>query len=158
MNKVKLIAVLATATGIVAAGAVVAKPGKMGGLGLPFEQIDTDGNGELSKAELSAIKDVRFAAADGNGDGKLSLEEMQSHGAERASKRAEKMIERLDADGDGQLSLTELPQRSREGRMFARLDADQSGGISKEEFEEARKHRGHKRRHSSGDTGESEQN
>ncbi|SCZ68986.1 EF hand [Epibacterium ulvae] len=157
MNKVKLMAVLVTAASIVATGAVIAKPGGAGHQRLGFEQIDTDGNGELSRAELDAVKAARFSATDSNGDGQLSLEEISAKGSERAAKRAEKMMKRLDSNEDGQLSQDELSATGREGRMFARLDADKSGAISKQEFEEARKHRHHKK-HPKGDAAQTGQN
>lgn len=142
MTQTKILAAVVAATGILAAGTVVAKPG-FGGFGpkMQFEEIDTDGNGEISQAEMQAQKAARFSAADTNGDGKLSLEEMQANAQSRMAKRMAKMIERLDTDGDGALNESELSQRGNRGDMFARLDSDESGGISKEEFEKAREHR-----------------
>jgi Ca2+-binding EF-hand superfamily protein len=94
-------------------------PGPMGaglGLGLMerFDAIDTDQNGQLSKAELQAAIDKgreqfqaqvkeRFAAADGNGDGKLSRDE-----ARLGAPQVFEHFEFIDADNDGFLTLTEL--------------------------------------------------
>lgn len=158
MTQTKILAAVVAAAGILATGAVVAKPG-FGGFGpkMQFEEIDTDGNGEISQAEMQAQKAARFSAADTNGDGKLSPEEMQARAQSRMAKRMEKMIERLDTDGDGALSESELSQRGNRGDMFARLDSDESGGISKEEFEKAREHRRGKHRHGT-EEGQSEQN
>ncbi|UWQ78235.1 EF-hand domain-containing protein [Leisingera sp. S132] len=156
MKHVKFIALIVAAAGMTAGSAALAKGFGHHGAGMSFEEIDADGNGEVSKAEIEAMKDARFAKADADGDGKLTLEEMQAHAQARASEHAAHMLERFDKDGDGALSKDEMPQPRRAGRMFDRMDADGSGGISKEEFEEARARHGGKRWHGHGD--ETEQN
>ena len=104
---------------------------------MSFEEIDADGNGEITQAEMDAMKAARFAKVDANGDGALSIEELTAQGAQKAATRAEKMLERRDANGDGVLSADEMSKPERSGKMFDRFDADGSGAISKEEFEEA---------------------
>ena len=91
---------------------------------------------------MQALGEARFANTDTDGDGFLSVTELEAAGSERAKKRAARMIERLDADQDGKLSLAEMKQTRRDpARLFERLDTDNSGGISEEEFQEARAHR-----------------
>ncbi|WP_083097408.1 EF-hand domain-containing protein [Pseudophaeobacter leonis] len=138
-------AAIIAAAGVLGATAVAAKSG-FGGPGphMQFEELDADGNGEITQAEMTAHKAERFKAADSNGDGKLTPEEMQAMAQKRMAKRSEKMIERFDKDGDGALSESELPQHGRHGDMFGKMDKDASGGISKEEFNQARMHRGGK--------------
>lgn len=109
---------------------------------LSFEQLDTNGDGQITMAEMEARGAARFAATDTNNDGKLSKEELTAAGSERMAKRVDRMLERLDADGDGALSQAELEDgrkgKGRGDRMekrFERMDADGSGGISAEEFE-----------------------
>ncbi|WP_027259731.1 EF-hand domain-containing protein [Leisingera aquimarina] len=156
MKHVNFIAVIVAAAGVAAGGAALAKGYGHHGPKMSFEEIDTDGNGEVTKAEIQAMKEARFSKADADGDGKLTLDEMQAHAQARANERAARMLERFDKDGDGALSKDEMPQPRRAGRMFDRMDADGSGGISKEEFEEARARHGGKRWHGHGD--ETEQN
>ena len=104
-----------------------------------FSTLDADGNGEVSLTELQAQGAVRFAAADADGDGFLTLSELEAAGQERAGDRAARMLDRMDANDDGKLSAEEMKNPRRDpARMFDRLDADGSGGISQEEFEEAR--------------------
>lgn len=106
-----------------------------------FEQMDANNDGEVTREEMEAGRTARFTEADADGDGVLSREEVAAAGAKRGEERALKMLERLDANGDGTLSEDEMPKPRGADRMFARLDTDDSGGISKEEFEEAAKHR-----------------
>ena len=112
-----------------------------------FETLDADGNGEVTKAEMQAAADARFASADTDGDGFLSVEELTAQASERMGARIEKMIERRDANDDGKLSRDELrPNEERMEKRFARIDADGNGAISKEEFEAMKdKRRAHRR-------------
>jgi Ca2+-binding EF-hand superfamily protein len=158
---------MAIAAGTIGAGAALAKGGPGGhgfkGERMSFEQLDADGSGEVTQAEMEAAKAARFAAADANGDGVLSAEELAAQASAQITERTTRMIERFDTDGDGALSQEEMPKPRRGGdsaKMFERLDADGSGGISKEEFENGRKHsrRGGGERFKDGGEGETEQN
>ncbi|WIY25591.1 EF-hand domain-containing protein [Parasedimentitalea psychrophila] len=144
MKKAAFIAVIVGTASIIAAGSVLAKGGPDGpggpGMRMSFEEIDTDGNGEISQAEMDAMKGARFAKTDTNGDGVVSLEELTAQGVKNVAARAEKMLKMRDANGDGVLSQEELSKPRRAGQMFDRFDADGNGSISKEEFEEAGKH------------------
>ncbi|MHA7877144.1 EF-hand domain-containing protein [Roseivivax sp.] len=110
--------------------------------GAAFETLDTDGNGSLSQAELSARAEARFAEADTDGDGLLTAEEMQAAREARRAARESRMIERLDSNGDGALSFAELTDRRDPARLFERLDTDGDGALSPEEFAEAKTHMG----------------
>ncbi len=167
MKNAGFIALIAIAAGTIGAGAALAKGGPGGhgfkGERATFEQLDADGSGEVTQAEMEAAKAARFATVDTNGDGVLSAEELAAQASAQVAERTAKMIERFDADGDGALSQEEMPKPRRGGdsaKMFERLDADGSGGISKEEFEDGRKHagRGKHRRGPGGGEGETEQN
>lgn len=110
-----------------------------------FEEVDTNSDGKISEEEMQAHRAAGFAAVDTNGDGKLSPEELSAHAesrkSERAEKRQERMIERMDTDGDGMLSESEMAPKGGEN-MFERLDTDGDGALSKEELEA---HKGGKR-------------
>ncbi|MEQ6204059.1 calcium sensor EFh [Sulfitobacter sp. HNIBRBA2951] len=106
-----------------------------------FAQIDTNSDGEITAAELSAQAAARFAAADVNGDGALTPAEMA---ATATGKRKEKMLERFDADKNGSLSEAEIAT-ALEGRMgkriakrFEKADADKSGSLTIEEMQSRR--------------------
>lgn len=116
-------------------------PGMMGGPGErpTFEQLDADGDGNVTVAEVKAHAASEFAERDTNGDGILSVEEMTAHVAARAVGRAglgiSRMMDWRDLDGDGGLSQAELGGMNGQ-RMFLHLDADEDGLISAEEFAE----------------------
>jgi len=140
-----LIAGAILVAGGVSAGAALAQ-GPMGGPGMgmhqrpAFEDLDADGDGQVTQAEMLAHAQARFGAADADGDGRLSLEEMQAQARARADEMAARMLERMDRDGDGALSFDEMPGQRRESgmeRMFGRADADGDGSLSAEEFQRA---------------------
>lgn len=137
MKKPAFITVVVVCSTILATGSVLAKPGD-NRMRMDFDEIDANGDGQITRKEIGAIQESRFASTDTNGDGSLSLDELTKQATERAEKRAQKMLERLDSNNDGVLSKEELSQRSRAGRMFDRADANDDGVITKAEFDSVR--------------------
>jgi Ca2+-binding EF-hand superfamily protein len=147
-----LTALALAGTAVVAVAASHGKAGMGGHMGqrgammMPFEEIDTDGDGKITAAEMQAHAAARFAAADANGDGKVDAAELQAHmqaqSAERMQARSARMIEMMDQDGDGMLSAEEMQAGPRGGdrfaQMLARMDTDGDGAISRAEMDEAR--------------------
>ncbi len=80
-----------------------------------FTELDTDGNGSITLEELEGAGAARFAAADTNGDGALSRDELIAQAQTRTEARVDRMLERLDADADGQITLAEA-EAVHEGR------------------------------------------
>ncbi|WP_394195977.1 EF-hand domain-containing protein [Litoreibacter albidus] len=116
-----------------------------------FEELDADGNGSVTEAEMQAHRAAGFASTDTNGDGALSRDEleakMKSGKEDRMTRRLDKMMERMDTDGNGTLSQEEMADAGgkRKGKGFSRMDKDGNGEISKAEFEQmGKKHRGGK--------------
>lgn len=112
-----------------------------------FATLDTDGDGALTLEELQGAAAAQFAKVDTDGDGLLSADELTAARAEAAEARVARMVERLDTNEDGGISLAELQVVRRGGdqmseRMFGRIDADDNGTISAEEFEQAQERRG----------------
>jgi len=113
----------------------------MHGPRINFEELDANNDGKVTQEEMSAHAAARFASADTDGNGSLSVDEMKSQmatrSAERIAERADKMTARLmekrDTNGDGELSMEEM-QPKNQGKMFSRLDKDGDGAISAEEF------------------------
>lgn len=113
--------------------------GRRGDHAPPLEMLDTDGDGNITKAEVDAHRAEQFAKADSNGDGVVSAEEMTAFGeamkADRKAKRQGDMFARMDANGDGVIGAEEFGPRADE--MFSKVDADGDGVITPEEREAA---------------------
>lgn len=134
---VVLSAVAITGTSVLAEGPKDRQP-------VSFQELDTNGDGQVTKEEIQAHSAQRFTNADADGDGQLSLEEMQAAAQQRANDRVAKMFEKRDANQDGFLSEDELPKPRRADKMFDRIDADDSGTISEQEFADAQDKMGRK--------------
>ena len=111
-----------------------------------FATLNTNGDGAISLTELQSQGKDRFAETDTDGNGALSEAELLAQASERADDRAAKMVERmlahLDENDDGEIQQSELPERdaNRAERMFERADADKDGVLSAEEFAAAAEH------------------
>jgi Ca2+-binding EF-hand superfamily protein len=102
-----------------------------------MEALDTNGDGDISREEVDAVRAERFAATDTDGDGLISAEEFSAAAeAREVQQRAERhaaIFEHLDTDGDGTLSNGELsPQID---HMFSMVDSDEDGVITLAERE-----------------------
>ena len=79
-----------------------------------FDQIDIDGNGEITSTELKASRAKRFErgiemrerikAADVNGNGTISNNEANEAGLDKLIEHFDK----IDSDGDGEITKQEL--------------------------------------------------
>ena len=115
---------------------------------MTFQELDANGDGQVTQEEMQAHRDKRFTDADTDGDGKLSVQEMQAAGQKKVNDRVTKMFESQDANKDGFLTQDELPKPRRAGKMFDRIDADGNGTISEQEYADAKERMGrHHRKH-----------
>ncbi|WP_224815541.1 EF-hand domain-containing protein [Hasllibacter sp. MH4015] len=112
-----------------------------------FEELDADNSGAVTLEELQAAGENRFARADTDGDGNLTRAELIAQGQGRIEARVDRMLERADSDGNGMLTQAELEEaredrgrHSRRGpspeRIFERLDANGDGEVTQAEFDE----------------------
>ena len=98
-----------------------------------WQAADADQNGYIDRNEAQALPPIaeRFEQLDGDGDGKLTPDEMRSSMQDR--------MQAIDADQDGYIDRAEaeagLP---RVARFFDRLDANSDGKLSTEEMQQAR--------------------
>lgn len=116
--------------------AATAQDGHKRDHGRMIERLDTNDDGQISKAEATAERQARFAEMDANGDGALSIDEMIAHReqkrAERMARRQQRGFSRLDTNGDGQISADEFAQPA--DRRFARADLDENGVVTDTEL------------------------
>lgn len=122
------------------------------GIQMLFEAVDANQDGKVTADEIEAHRAASFSDLDTDGNGEVSRQEFIDHASARAGERAGTMFDRLDADGDGVLSRDAIEAQGRPGpdpaRIIARFDTDGDGAISTEEAEQARtafrEHRGHR--------------
>lgn len=153
MDKSLVLKVIIPVSAILIAGSavVLAEPGPRGfglkGMGGPermIERLDINEDGKISKEEVDAVRDERFAKFDTDNSGGLSIEEIEAgREAEKQERRAER-LSRIDTNGDQEISREEFG--GRETRLFDRLDANEDGEISEDEIKAMKDKRGGKRR------------
>ena len=141
ISAIVVAAVAITGTTALAAGSKNREP-------VSFQELDANGDGQVTKDEMLAHRNQRFTDADANGDGQLSVEEMQAAVQKKTSDRIASMFEEHDANNDGFLTTDELPKPRRADKMFDRIDANDDGTISEQEFADAKGKMGrhHKKR------------
>ena len=110
MKRAVLISGVTAISLALSAGFVAAKGGYggKGGPRLSFEQLDLNGDGQVTKDELAAQATARFNDADTNGDGNLSAKELAAASERAKEERIARMIEKRDENGDGVLSQAEM--------------------------------------------------
>ena len=89
-------------------------------IGKWMKKADADGDGAISLEEVQAMRASRFTKMDGNGDGVIDRAEIDARMNDRIAKRIERMKQRADR---------------RALRMTRRLDKNRDGKITKAEFE-----------------------
>ena len=134
MKRIALLSVL-MATGMATApfaqtDTATTTRGAHAGMMPAFADLDTDGNGEISTAEVTAWQTARFAEADTDGSGDITAEEIAAHmQQQQAERHAQRMLSQLDTDDSGTISAEEMaasPMAKGATRMFERFDADVS--------------------------------
>jgi len=101
-----------------------------------LEELDTDGDGKVSKEEITVARTAKFQEADANSDGQLTQAELEAFKAaekeRREAERKKKKFEALDADGNGSASLEEFLAARPEA--FDRMDRNDDGFLSEDDY------------------------
>ena len=96
-----------------------------------LQKADSNKDGAIDRGEFAAVRQSRFGEMDRDGDGKVTKAEMEARAAERAAERGGRLFARADADGDGAISKAEF--EATEMRMFERMDRNGDGRLSPED-------------------------
>ena len=102
-----------------------------------FEQIDTNKDGKISLAELTASRESWLTQVDTNKDGIATQAEIDASMASKRQEHLQRMFERDDANKDGRLTReeTRLPSA-----WFEKADANKDGALTLAELGNAHKH------------------
>jgi hypothetical protein len=97
----------------------------------PFDEMDTNHDGFVSREEFIAYQKTRFEELDTNRDGKIDAKEIASSPPlmARNLKTAERMVRQWDKNGDGIVTADEFQEDAAE--RFARQDKSGSGKIAR---------------------------
>jgi len=111
------------------------------------KRLDTAGNGYVTKDEVLAAAQNRFARMDANGDGKLTPDELSSRRESHGDKQGngggahaafgQKRFDKLDANHDGVVSKDEFLAEA--AAKFAQFDTAGDGKVTAAEIEAAPK-------------------
>lgn len=104
-----------------------------------FQQIDTDRDGRIARAEFDAARTSTFSRADADRDGKLTVSEIRTlipagAGGNRTARPSREQLQRLrsiDRNGDRAIDAGEFSAIG-EG-LFSRIDANRDGAITPNE-------------------------
>jgi Ca2+-binding EF-hand superfamily protein len=123
------------------------------GPGAMFEEFDADGDGKLTQAEIDAGAKSRFAEADADKQGGVTIQEFEPWFWKQHREMMVRAFQFLDRDGDG--SITEAEVTVLTGKAVERMDRNGDGALSREDRgrrgEGRRGERGEGHRHHHGD-------
>lgn len=97
-----------------------------------FQNMDTNGDNAISRAEFDAFHDRRFKRSDANNDGKITRDEMSAPRLKSMSRN--NIFDETDANHDGALTREEALKMPMLSRNFENVDANHDGKVTREEM------------------------
>ncbi|MEK9946444.1 MAG: hypothetical protein VW999_10710 [Alphaproteobacteria bacterium] len=97
-----------------------------------LETFDTNGDGQLTQAEIDGFRAERLAKFDTDGNGTLNLQEYEALWLDAFRERMVDAFQRHDDDGDGIVTTEEFNDPY--ANMVARMDRNDDGILSGEEL------------------------
>lgn len=106
-----------------------------------FKEVDTNGDGAISKAEFNAFQAKQFKSMDANGDGKISHDEMEAGHQKQAdggtTTHLDKRFQAADADHDGGLDREEAKAMPMLSMYFDEVDSNKDDKVTRQEYFDA---------------------
>ena len=103
-----------------------------------WTQADTDGNGTLSLAEIQASMPTaaqNFAQMDANSDGQLTHEEMHAYKMQNSQNEIRQQFSAADRDSNKLIDQTEAASLPMLADQFAKVDVNSDGNVSMDEMQ-----------------------
>ena len=97
-----------------------------------LENFDTDGDGQLTQAEIDAVRADRFAAFDTDGNGELTLGEYAALWLDVMRERMVDRFQEHDSDGDGKVTVEEFGKRF--ANMVKYMESNNDGVIDENDM------------------------
>ena len=105
-----------------------------------FKEVDSNGDGAISKSEFNAFQARQFKRMDANGDGKISHAEMDAGHQKPSSNGAthlDKIFLAADADHDGGLDRGEATAMPMLTMYFDEVDSNKDDKVTRQEYFDA---------------------
>ena len=100
----------------------------MRGIAGLFAEVDQDGDGSITQADIDAYLEAQRTGADADGDGAVSLAEFEAIWLEQTRQAMTRTFQGLDADASGEITEAELSERF--GGVVARMNRDGDGALT----------------------------
>lgn len=98
-----------------------------------FKRLDVNGDGVVTLVDLETLAERRVARIDADGDGQITRAELRAFEKRWAVMRADAMLAQLDKNRDGVIGRDEMG--AIEKPSFAQIDLNKDGSATKNELE-----------------------
>ena len=103
-----------------------------------LENFDTDGDGQLTQAEIDAVRADRLAEFDTDGNGELTLQEYEALWLDAMRERMVDRFQNLDKDGDAIVTTGEFVEPF--SATVSRMDRNDDGVLNADDMRRGGRH------------------